>query len=377
MQGGPMKRSRAVAAALLLAGCPFHNSPVTSPPAQQNSPTRKLPQAKTALLRVDHVENGNPVSRFIVTFNDDTDAAIPDGNSWQYDPNGVKSTSGWAISTDGKSWTRQSQIVASAALQQAGLNALHGDPWIAGWNSKDPNSPSVALYVSIGQTGLKRFGPPWYLAAARSMDSGVSFQPPVIVYGPNQNLPDGPKVAVTGDGNYAIVAWHGAGIQYKVLSGIRSNAMTIPPDNGGVHDILPAQIATPPVNCNVASPILHPQVAATLKTFYMTVRVAYCNDIHFEVYRADAAKLANGQASFVRVLSVKGPGGASALAAQNLMANSFAQDFDRGGLGMSLVAGADQFGDYVLLAAQRTDTVQGENSHNEIVYWRLGQADTC
>lgn len=371
-----MKRSgtvRRAAFALIVAAC-VHNAPVTSPPNQQDA-TRKLPQAETSLLRIDHTENGSPVSRFMVTFNDDTNTAIPDGISWQYDPNGLKSTSGWATSPNGKTWTRRTQIVASQALKNAGLNALHGDPWIAGWNSKDPNSPSVALY-SIGQTGLARFGPPWYLAVARSMDSGVTFQDPVIVLGPQPSLPDGPKVAVTGDGNFAIVAWHGPGIQYKVLSNVRNNGgMTIPPDNGGVHDVLPATIATPPNNCG-ASPILHPQVAATVHTFYLTLRVAYCQLVHFEVYRADAAALAAG-GSFVRVLSVTDPIGESDLAAQNLQAGTFAHDFDRGGLGMSLAAGADQFGDYVLLVAQRTATVQGENSHNEIVQFRLGSADTC
>jgi hypothetical protein len=300
-----------------------------------------LPQAETSLLRIDHTEKGATVSRFIVAYNDDTDSAIPDGNSWQFA--GLNSTSGWATSPDGQVWTRKKQVIATPALTAVGLHALHGDPWLAGWNSTDPVVPSIALYISIGQTGLQRFGPPWFLVVARSTDSGVSLQDPVIVLGPQNALPDGPKIAITGDGKFAIAAWHGSGIQYKVLSDIQNpNGMAIPSDQNGVHDVKPLGIASPPGrNCNYqASPILHPLVAASQDTFYMAVHVWYQNGgqgcpnaNRFEVYRAKAAPLAANQASFVRVLSVSNPVGATELAAQNIQSGSFAPDSDRGGPG--------------------------------------------
>jgi hypothetical protein len=371
----------------LSLGCMRHNAPVSSLPTQPAA-ERELPQAETSLLRVDHLENGKTVSRFMVAFNDDTGSAKPDGFSWQF--TGLNSTSGWATSPDGQSWTRKQQVTATPALVAQGLNALHGDPWLAGWNSADPASPSIVLYASIGQAGLHRFGPPWFLVVARSIDSGVSFQAPVIVLGPQQALPDGPKIAVTGDGARAIVAWDGPGIRYKVLSDLRGANMTIPTDAAGVHPASASDIASPPPgNCNFQGvPILHPLVAASQHTFYLAQHVFYsanaqgCQSTQrFEVYRADAATLAaqaaNAPTPFERVLSVADPIGDTEVAGQNIANGTFAMDFDRGGLGMSLAVGRDSGGDYVLLVAQRKGMVNGENSHNEVVQFRLAGADTC
>jgi hypothetical protein len=97
----------------------------------------------------------------------------------------------------------------------------------------------------------------------------------------------------------------------------------------------------------------------------------------FEVYRASASALAANPQAFARVLSVNDPVGATDLAGQNLQNGTFAQDFDRGGLAMSLGVGKGPAGEYVLLVAQHTATSQGENSHNEVVQFRLAAADQC
>lgn len=382
---GALLRRCALGVLLPAIGCTVHNVPVSSPLNQPAATHRHLPQAETSMLRVDHTENGKTVSRFMVAYNDDTDSAIPDGSSWQFA--GLNSTSGWATSPDGRNWTRQQQVIATPALQARGVNALHGDPWLAGWNSTDPKVPSGVLYISVAQNGLKRWGPPWFLVAARSLDSGASFQDPVVILGPQPSLADGPKIAVTGDGRFAIAAWIGPTMQFKVLSDTQDpNGMTIPSDQNGVHDIQPLDIASPPgKNCTYqAIPILHPQVAASQQTFYLAAHVLYqgggqgCpNASRIEVYRANAPALAANQTVFSRVLSVREPEGADDLAAQNLQGGTFAHDFDRGGEGKSLAIGNDAGGDYVLLVTQRTLTVQGENSHNEVVQFRLAGADSC
>jgi hypothetical protein len=75
----------------------------------------------------------------------------------------------------------------------------------------------------------------------------------VIILGSQATLPDGPTIAIAGDGQFAIAAWDGNGIQYKIPSNIQNDGgMSIPSDQTGVQGFSPP-----------ASPLLQAPIAIT------------------------------------------------------------------------------------------------------------------
>src|SRR6185312_7280289 len=170
-------------------GCKSVDYPVSSPPNDPGGAHRTFAQSETSMVRVDQTGDrpeGEPASRFLVGYNDETSSTT----CWTFTQERA-STDGWASSDDfGGNWARHDQLPVSAALRGRGINARHGDPWLAAWSSKDPKVPGIVLYVSVAQAGLDRYGPPWFLLLSRSLDNGKSFGDSFVLLGPQGGIPD-------------------------------------------------------------------------------------------------------------------------------------------------------------------------------------------
>jgi hypothetical protein len=363
--------------------------PVSSPPSEATASHRSFAQSETSMVRVDLPPNrpqGQPASRFVVGYNDDTDAVANAGaNCWQYP--GPASLDGWATSDSfGGPWVRQPQLPVSPALIAAGVNARHGDPWLAAWNSKTAGVQSIVLYVSVAQTGLARYGPPWFLLASRSRDNGQTFEEGRIILGPQPDLPDGPKVAITGDGNLALVAWSPGGpYLYKLIWGLDQPTMQFTP--ASAFD--PRANANPPdPGCTDVRSYLHPHIAAGRSTFYWAGEFTYTCPSGFvtriEVHRNSSVGLAFG-APWERILSAQSPASIAGavpgvLNAQDVTTPArFGTRTDRGGILPALAVGEDVDGEFAIVVTEQVQAgTQPDEAHREkLIQFRIPGADSC
>jgi hypothetical protein len=333
--------------------------------------------------------DGGAISRFVVGYNDDTSSTVdlgPDAGCWMF--TGGATDDGWVISESfGGDWTRQPQLPVTPGLQAQGVNARHGDPWVAAFSSQDPTVPGVALYVSVAQQGLARYGPPWFVLMQRSLDYGKTFPEATVVVGPQAAVPDGPKVAITGDGQMGVVIWNDlntGGLPYRAVTGLTATNVTLA--SPGV--IIPTQVAKPPgTSCTFAGAVAHPRVAMGLHTIYIAAITGYqCNQgfiDRVEVYRSTEAGIGNN--AFERILSVApaagiGAAGFGQLNAQDASGNPrFGTMADRGSSLPSLAVGQDASGEFVVVAdlTVRAGTQANEGNVERVVQWRLGLADSC
>ncbi|HSS77778.1 MAG TPA: hypothetical protein VLV54_13680 [Thermoanaerobaculia bacterium] len=372
-------------------GCRTVDYPVSSPPSDPGGAHRTFAQSETSMVRVDQTADrpeGEPVSRFLVGYNDTT-SAIADTNPatcWAFNRE-HGTTDGWASSDDfGANWTRHDQLPVSAALRGRGINARHGDPWLAAWNSQDPKVPGIVLYVSVAQGGLARFGPPWFLLLTRSLDNGKSFGDSFVLLGPQGQVPDGPKVAIDGDGTLAVVVWNepGLALPYRLvwnLDGPLATSATV--------QVNPAAIADPPnPSCTYSGATAHPRVAAGKSTFYVSALVFYScttggSQQRLEVYRNSALGVALG-VPWQRILSAlpppSVPGGLGILNAQDAAGTPrFGTRTDRGSSLPDLAVGQGKDGEFVIAAdlQVQTGTLPDEATSEKVVLFRVPQADTC
>jgi hypothetical protein len=370
--------------------CAPVNYPVSSPPAAAAS-HRRFHQSETSMVRIDLPPNrpsGQPASRLVVGYNDATDAVVDAGaNCWRYP--GPASLDGWATSdTFGGPWARQPQLPISDSLRRAGVNARHGDPWLAAWSSKTAGVNGVVLYVSVAQQGLARIGPPFFLVLTRSRDDGATFEDGTVVLGPMSGVPDGPKVAISGDGLLALVAWAPGGLwQYKLVWNLDAATMHSSP---GAITFDPRANADPPdPTCTSVSQFRHPHVAAGRSTFYIAGEFTYsgCNGgskTRIEVHRNSTIGLAFG-APWQRILSAVAPASQGSVArgllnAQNIVTPPrFGTEVDRGDILPALAVGQDEEGEYVIAVTEQVQagTAADEAHRERLIQWRVPGADHC
>jgi hypothetical protein len=341
------------------------------------------------MVRVDLAPDSGPnqpVSCFVVGYNDDTDAVADAGaNCWRYPA--PASLDGWATSdTFGGPWVRHPQLPVTAGLRKAGVNARHGDPWLAAWSSKTSSVPSFVLYVSVGQQGLSRLGAPWFLLLSRSRDSGQTFEEARPILGPQPNVPDGPKVAITGDGLLALVAWQpGGAYQYKLVWGLDQPAFVF----GPAVSLDPRANANPPdPSCTSVFGTSHPHIAAGLHTFYWAGEFNYScasgSKSRIEVHRNTTLGLAFG-APWERILSVPSPASIGSalrgvLNAQNVMTPPrFGTESDRGDILPTLAVGQDVDGEFVVTVTEQVQagTAPDEAHREKLIQYRIPGADHC
>ena len=370
--------------------CAPSDYPVSSPASDGTASHRSFAQSETSMVRVDLPPNrpqDQPASRFVVGYNDDTDAVANAGAScWQYPR--PASLDGWATSdTYGGPWVRKSQLPVSAALITAGVNARHGDPWLAAWSSKTEGVQGIVLYVSVSQTGLARYGPPWFLLLSRSRDNGQTFEDARIVLGPQAGIPDGPKVAIAGDGNLAVVAWAPGGLyQYKLVWGLDLPTMQVTP---GPIAFDPRANANPPdANCTAVFGSSHPHIAAGRSTLYWAGEFTYsCPGgprTRIEVHRNSSIGLAFG-APWQRILSAQAPvsiGSAlrGVLNAQDVTTPArFGTRTDRGDILPALAVGEDVDGEFAIVVTEQVQAgTQPDEAHREkLIQFRIPGADHC
>jgi hypothetical protein len=360
---------------------------VSSSPADPSGDHRHFAQSETSMVRVDLPSGGDgPTSRFVVGYNDDTDAVADAGaNCWQYPA--PASIDGWATSdTFGGPWVRQPQLPVSPALQAAGVNARHGDPWLAAWSSKVAGMQGIVLYVSVAQAGLARYGPPWFVLLSRSRDNGQTFEDAKIVTGPQPNVPDGPKVAMVGDGAMALVAWSPGGpYQYKFVWDLDQPTMQM----SAPVAFDPLANANPPSpSCTSAVGTLHPHIAAGRHMFYWAGEFNYsCGgtvQTRIEVHRNSFIGLALG-APWQRILSAQaaasvGPSIRGRLNCQNVVTPPrFGTEMDRGDILPAIAAGQDTDGEFVIAVTEQVQpgTAPDEAHREKLIQYRIPQADSC
>ncbi len=386
----------AIAAVALCScrGCGSVDYTVSSPTTDPNGLHRSFAQSETSMVRLDLPSGrppGEPAARFLVGYNDDTDAVADAGAAcWAFVDRA--SVDGWARSDAyGGDWMRQEQLPVSGALQEAGVHARHGDPWLAAWSSNDPQVPGLVLYVSVAQSTLARYGGPWFLLLTRSMDGGKTFEDSKVVLGPQAAVPDGPKVAITGDGMVALVTWNDAatgGVPFEIVwnldRAVANGGMSV----GRPGAIVPTAVALPPdPSCTFAGAAAHPRVAAGRTTLYVAAVVQYACSGGFverlEVYRNPSIGIAFG-APFQRILSAAPPASLAAgfgvLNAQNATGTPrFGASSDRGSSLPSLAVGQDSSGEFAVVAdlVLRPGTAPGEATVEKVVQWRIAGADTC
>ncbi len=371
-------------------GCRSLDAPVSSPPAETTAAHRTFPQSETSMVRIDQGKDrprGEPISRFIVAYNDSTDAVVDAGSAcWSFNPD-RPTLDGWARSDDfGSTWQRQPQLPVGWLLPFLGIHARHGDPWLASWKNPNPKVPGIVLYVSVGQANLARFGSPFFLLLARSRDAGKTFGT-IKILGPQNAVPDGPKVAITGDGKIAMVVWNepGSGIPNKFLWELDQASMSM--SNVGIID--PVAIADPPqAGCTFQSATAHPRVAAGRSTFYVGARVSYrCNTTlvqRLEVYRNTALGLALGS-PWRRIVSAAAPislasGSVGILNVQDItMTPQFGTRTDRGSSLPTLAVGQGPDGEFVVLADVQVQggTLPDELQREKVILYRLANAEGC
>jgi len=342
------------------------------------------------MVRIDQPANRpprEPAARYIVGYNDTTSVIqASTASCWRFMERA--SLDGWATSEEfGGNWVRHSQLGVTADIQAQGVHARHGDPWLAAWSSKDCNVPGIVLYVSVAQRTLDHYGGPWYLVVSRSLNNGKTFADSKVVLGPQGPVPDGPKIAITGDGQVALVVWNEpflGGIPFRLLWDL--NQPTLKATSTGV--ISPASIATPPASsCTFFGASAHPRVAAGVSTLYVAANVTYhCGNTfveRLEVYRNIPIGIALG-VPFVRILSVTPPSMASStlgvLNAQDIGgAVRFGTRVDRGSSLPALAVAQDEFGEIVVVAdlSVRAGTEPDEAQVEKVVQWRLPSADRC
>src|SRR5262245_11172714 len=241
----------AVPLVLALGGCRGLKSvdfPVSSPPGDSAGAHRGFAQSETAMVRIDLTADRSPdepLARYLVGYNDDTLAVADAGASCFTFQSQRPSLDGWARSDQfGGDWQRQEQLPVSAALVRRGVGARHGDPWLAAWSSKNPQVPNIVLYVSVAQRGPGRLDGPFFLLLTRSLDNGINFEDSLVLLGPQGAVPDGPKIAITGDGTTALVVWNEfglPGIPNRIVSNL-DGVLTA----SGTGLIDPDAIADPP-----------------------------------------------------------------------------------------------------------------------------------
>ena len=372
-------------------GCGSVNYTVSSPTTEPTASHRLFTQSETSMVRVDQPAGRSPrepAARYIVGYNDTTDVITGTGDSscWRFIE--VASLDGWASSEAfGGDWTRHPQMGITQSIKAQGVAARHGDPWLAAWSSKDPKVPGIVLYVSVAQHTLDHLGGPWYLVVSRSLNGGRSFATWKAILGPQDGIPDGPKIAITGDGQVALVVWNQpslGGIPFRLLWDLAQPTMQV--TNTGI--ISPTAIASPPdPSCTFFGAAFHPHVAAGFNTLYVAAVVTYrCGNTfteRLEVYRNIPIGIALG-APFLRILSVAPPSMASStvgvLNAQNISVSpSFGTRTDRGSSLPALAVAQDASGEIVVVAdlAVRPGTEPDESQIEKVVQWRLPNADTC
>jgi hypothetical protein len=373
-------------------GCRSFDFPVSSPPGDPGGAHRSFPQSETAMVRIDQPGDrprGEPAARYLVAYNDSTSAIADASGSACWAFSGDRpSLDGWARSDAfGGDWARQEQLPVSSALRASGVRARHGDPWLASWSSKDPAVPGIVLYVSVAQGGLARLGPPWFLLLSRSRDNGKSFEDSVVFLGPQGVVPDGPKVAITGDGLMALVVWNegSAGIPDRFAWNLDQPTMQV----SATAFIDPVAVADPPQpGCRFWGATAHPRVAAGRSTFYIAAHVTYQCGATFqdrlEVYRNPTIGLALG-APWRRVVSVRPPASLTSAALGLLNAQDvagtprFGTRTDRGSSLPTLAVGQAVDGEFVVLADLQVQagTLPDEAQREKVILVRLGKADSC
>jgi hypothetical protein len=372
-------------------GCRTFDFPVSSPPSDSGGAHRSFPQSETTMVRIDQLgerPRGEPGARFLTAYNDATAAMLDAGAAcWSFNPE-RPTLDGWSRSDLlAGDWQRQDQLPVSSGLRDQGVGARHGDPWLAAWNPSSGSEPGVVLYVSVGQSGLSRYGAPWFLLLSRSRDRGLSFEEPMVLLGPQPVVPDGPKVAIAGDGLLAVVVWNegSAGIPYRLVWNLTDPAMA----TGGTGLIHPETIADPPQpGCTFAGAAAHPRVAAGRSRFYIAARVSYScpsgQRQRLEVYRNLSIGLALG-APWQRILSVEVPpslpsSSLGILNAQNASGTPrFGANVDRGSSLPTLAVGQAPDGEFVVLAELQTQAgkLPDESQSEKIILFRRGRADGC
>ena len=379
----------ALGAAAILGGactCAPTDYRVSSPDVDATH--RHFPQSETSMVRIDLPPDRperEPASRFVVGYNDGTDAMADAGSScWRYPS--PASLDGWATSTTfGGPWVRQPQLPVSPSLLRQGVNARHGDPWLAAWSSKTPGMNGVILYASIGQSGLARVGPPWFLLLSRSRDHGASFEDGFVALGPQSGIPDGPKVAIAGDGALAVLAWAEATWRYRLVWDLDQPTMRV----SGTFTFDPRANADPPdPSCASVSQFRHPHIAAGRNTFYLAGEFTYsCSggaQTRIEVHRNPSIGLALG-APWQRILSAVAPPSQASvprglLNGQNIVTPPrFGTEADRGDILPALAVGQDEDGEYVIAVTEQVQagTAPNEAHRERLIQWRIPGADHC
>ena len=399
MRGLPSASLRTAAAAVSLAfalgGCRGTKSvdfPVSSPPSDSAGAHRGFAQSETAMVRIDLTADrreDEPLARYLVGYNDDTLAVADAGSSCFTFLSQQPTLDGWARSDQfGGDWQRQEQLLVSPALVRRGVGARHGDPWLAAWSSKNPDVPNIVLYVSVAQRGPGRLDGPFFLLLTRSLDNGKTFEDSFVLLGPQGAVPDGPKVAITGDGTTALVVWNEfgfPGVPNRIVSNL-DGVLTA----SGTGLIDPDAIADPPdPSCSFRGAVAHPRVAAGRSTYYVAALVTYSckNNTEFpqrlEVYRNPAIGIALG-APWQRILSAAPPPslpvGFGVLNVQDAHGTPrFGTRIDRGSSLPSLAVGQAADGEFVIVAdlQVQTGTLPDEAHREKVILFRLPKADTC
>jgi len=327
-----------------------------------------------------------PASRFVVGYNDMTDAIVDAGaDCWRFSQ--PASLDGWANSdTYGGPWARQPQLPVSPSLSARGVNARHGDPWLASWSSRTAGVNGIILYASIAQQGLDRLGSSWFLLVSRSRNHGASFEDGVIALGPQQALPDGPKIAINGEGTLALLAWAPGGHwDYRLLWNLDVPTMQVT----GTFTFHPSANADPPdPSCTSVSPSAHPHVAAGHHTFYLAGEFYYsCTggaQTRIEVHRNSNFGLAFG-VPWERILSAVDPPSLPSVAPGHLNGQNvvtpprFGTVTDRGDIRPAIAVGQDEEGEYVIAVTEQVQAgTEPDEAHRErLIQWRIPGADHC
>jgi len=386
-------------AGLALGGCHGSKSvdfPVSSAPEDSQGAHRSFAQSETSMVRIDQPERpeGEPAARYLVGYNDDTLAVMDAAtNCFTFTPQ-RPTLDGLGRSDDfGGNWQRKEQLPVTSALSGRGVGARHGDPWLAAWSSRDPAVPRIVLYVSVAQKGPGRLDGPWFLLLTRSRDNGKTFEDSFVLLGPQggpqtQGVPDGPKVAITGEGTSALVVWNEfgqPGLPNRLVANLDLDTMTT--SNTGLID--PAAIADPPdPSCRFNGAAAHPRVAAGRSTYYIAALVSYACSAgttkqRLEVYRNPAIGIVFG-APWQRILSVEPPPslpvGFGVLNVQNANGTPrFGTLIDRGSSLPSLAVGQAADGEFVIVADLQVQagTLPDEAHREKVILFRVPKADTC